>query len=141
MDSACQNLAALEEYWRSRASGHRMPTMVDLTIADLGPWHDNIAWIDLNDVGDGTFRLCGPNLSLRLGIDVTGCRVVALSDDLVATFLSCIGRVRETRAPVRDVRDRMAHGVLTSFLDLSLPLVDENGASMQSLLFASYPRV
>ena len=138
-DIANQKLTALYELWERKRGPNPMPSRVDLDVSELKPWLGNLALIDLNAIGDGTFRLCGTNLSTRFGIDATGCRVAALSDDLVATVLSFIARVREAKAPVRDVCGRMVHGIQVTFDDLALPLSND-GTVIATLLFASYPR-
>jgi len=138
-DIANQKLTALEELWERRRGPGPMPSRADLDVSELRPWLGNLALIDLNGVGDGTFRLCGTNLSTRFGIDATGCRVAALSDDLVTTVLSFISRVREAKAPVRNVYARRVHGIHVTFDDLALPLSND-GTVIATLLFASYPR-
>lgn len=139
MDSANHQLLALESFWERKRGQRSMPSRLDLAVSELKPWLGNLALIDLNEVGDGTFRLCGTNLSTRFGIDATGCRVVALSDDLVATILSFIARVREAKTPVRNVYGRMVHGIQVTFDDLALPLSND-GTVIATLLIASYPR-
>jgi hypothetical protein len=139
MDSANQRLVALEGLWERKRGQRPMPFSADLDVSELKPWLGNLALIDLNAMGDGTFRLCGTNLPARFGIDVTGCRVAALSDELVATVVLFIAQVRETKAPVRSVHTRMLCGVRVTFDDLVLPLSDDS-ALAKTLLFASYPR-
>jgi hypothetical protein len=138
-DVANQKLAALEDLWRRKRGSKAIPLKIDLGVTELRPWLGNLALIDLNDVGDGTFRLCGTNLNIRFGIDATGCRIVALPDELVDSILSSITRVRAANAPVRSVCTRMARGAQVSFDDLALPL-SKDGVSIATLLFASYLR-
>jgi len=139
VDSANHQLVALENLWKRKRGQRFMPSRADIVVSELKPWLGNLALIDLNEMGDGTFRLCGTNLTSRFGIDVTGCRVAALSDDLVATILSFIARVRETKAPVCNVYARTMHGIQVTFDDLALPLSND-GTVIATLLFASYPR-
>jgi hypothetical protein len=137
--SANHQLVALTNLWERKRGLRSMPSRADLAVSELKPWLGNLALIDLNEKGDGTFRLCGTNLTARFGVDVTGCRVAALSDDLVATVVSFIARVRETKAPVHGDHNRVVHGAKVKFGDLALPL-SSDGDRVGTLLFASYPQ-
>lgn len=139
MGSSNKQLEALENLWERKRGQRSTPSRADLAVSHLQPWLGNLALIDLNEIGDGTFRLCGTNLTARFGIDVTGCRVAALSDDLVATVVSFIARVRETKAPVHGDQIRMLHGAEVKFDDLALPLSSDDD-HLSALLFASYPQ-
>lgn len=139
MDTANHQLVALAHLWVRKRGEHPIPSRTDFAISELKPWLGNLALIDLNEMGDGMFRLCGTNLTARFGIDVTGCRVAALSDDLVTTIVSFITRIRETKAPVHGNYRRMVHGMEVRFDDLALPL-SSDGDHIGTLLFASYPK-
>ena len=139
VDLANHQLVARENLWARKRGQRAMPSRADLAVSELRPWLGNLALIDLNEMGDGTFRLCGTNLTARFGIDVTGCRVATLSDDLVATIVSFITRIRETKTPVHHRHVRIVHGTEVNFDDLALPL-SSDGDHVGTLLFASYPQ-
>ncbi len=138
MDLANQKLAALKAMWEPKRGKRAMPSRADLHVSELRPWLGNLALIDLDAAAEGTFRLCGTNLFARFGRDVTGCRLDALSSDVVETVRICIVRVREAKAPVGDCHARIIDGTHVTFDELTAPLSDD-GVHIKTLLFCSYP--
>lgn len=138
MEIANQKLAALLALWNNKRGTRSMPSRADLTVTTLRPWLGNLALIDLPADGLPVFRLCGEGLRARFGGEQTKHKVETLDDDIGRSLRECIEHVRRTRNPKDSQHERVVSGTKVGYHELCLPLSDNKGEEVHSLLFASY---
>ncbi len=137
MVSSNQKLAALKELWELKRGDRKMPSRADLSVFDLKPWLGNLALVDLPESGQGRFRLCGINLFLRFGGDVTGRDVAALTKDVGESIRSSTTQTQKLGSPTEGRHICILNGQRVTFDELILPLSDD-GQQAKTLLFACY---
>lgn len=68
-----RSVRAFAEHWRSKCDAERLPSRLDIDIAELGPWIGRVIMMDVIDGGqDFRYRLVGTEIVDAVGRDLTG---------------------------------------------------------------------
>ena len=129
-------LTSLKALWEAKRQERPMPSRKDFGIQELKPWLGHLALIDVT--GEGIFRLCGTNLMVRFGGDMTGRRVDEVAETHREGISDPITKVCATMAPVSGTSHIQMHGQQIIYSELILPL-SKDGQGVSMLLWASYP--
>ncbi len=138
MQTANHKLLDLLRLWNDTRGGRPMPSRTALSVTVLKPWLGHLALIDVSGNGTAVFRLCGTNLRVRFGGEMTGRDVTSLDPEIGQSFRDCLLRACRTGNPAEATHERIIGRIPTAFSELCLPL-SEDAVHVHTLLFASYP--
>jgi hypothetical protein len=137
VQAANHKLLDLLRLWNDTRGDRPMPSRAELDVTALKPWLGNLALIDVLGDDRARFRLCGTNLRVRFGGEMTGRVVTSLDPEIGQSFRDCLLRACRTGIPAEATHERIIGRIPAAFSELCLPL-SEDAVHVHTLLFASY---